>query len=299
VWSLPSQSDDGTPVHGRVLKPSATGAICLLDLDVLLAVLGERIFVAEQTAGIAEQTAGTAEQTAGTVEQTAGIAEQTAGIAEQTAGTAELVSETAWSLTAAAGFALDCAEHVVGDGAGVALPSGETLSDVIAAARKWLEQAETDTGLLARFSRMAALRRLRKQADEVAGLAFDAAIDVEVADKFVFDDARWTSIAATRDAVLSAIEVIRHTTVPHLSDVEQTRYEERSTSTQDPVITTFETPWGPLNVGFRQATVPAWVAAAEAAERARQAAEDAGDTAAASTERAWQRDRLLQALRGL
>lgn len=267
IWSLPSPADDtdqGIGVAGTVEKPSPSGRVVLCDLDSLLDELGERIFVAD-------------------------------GIGKG----ARLVSETAWSLSAAANFALDCAEHVAVNAGSVALASGETLVDAIAAARKWLEDASgADTGLLGRISRLAILRRLRRQAGEVGDVAFDAAIDVQAADEDIFSDERWTAIAAARDAVLAAIEAVRHDAFPHIAGASSAASEsERHEGVQSPP-TVLDTPWGSFRSTHTNAVVPAWVAATEAAERARQATEDAGGADAAAAERAWQRDRLAHALRG-
>ena len=92
------------------------------------------------------------------------------------------------------------------------------LFDGYVPARQWLEDASGETGLLGRISRLATLRRLRRQAGEVGGLAFDAVFDAEAADEDIFEDERWNAIAATRDAVLAAIEAVRHDAFPHLSD---------------------------------------------------------------------------------
>jgi hypothetical protein len=266
IWSLPSAAEEshaGTVVPGTVTAPPASGRVALLDLDDLLDELGERIFVAEVSGA-----------------------------------SVELVEETAWSLRTAARFALDCAEHVSASAGSVTLASGETLTDAITAARKWLEDASGETGLLGRISRLATLRRLRHQADEVGGLAFDALFDADVADEDIFEDERWTAIAATRDAVLAAIEAVRHDAFPHLTDASSAASEnERREGVQSPP-TVLETPWGPFRSTHTSAVVPAWVAATEAAERARQAATDAAGADATASERAWQRDRLAQALRG-
>jgi hypothetical protein len=270
-WALPSPAEGAggatITVPGTVKRPPASGEVTLLDLDGLLDGLGERIFVATGS-----------------------------GL------DAQLVSETAWSLSAAANFALDCAEHVSANAGSVALASGETLVDAIAAARKWLQDASgAETGLLGRMSRLATLRRLRHQAGEVGDAAFDASFDVVVdadgQDADIFDDPRWTAIAAVRDAVLAAVEAVRHEAFPHLTDASDDASEsERREGVQSPP-TVVDTPWGAFRSTHTSAVVPAWVAATEAAERARQAVADAGGTAAA-TERGWQRDRLAQALRG-
>jgi hypothetical protein len=267
LWSLPEPADelakDGQAKPGFVDDPAPSG-VTLLGLDELLDDLGARIFVADNTGD-----------------------------------SPVLAAETAWSLRAAAGFALDCAEHVLGRQEAATEEIAGTLRAVVANARKWLDEAEdTDTGLLRRFSRMAVLRRLRRQGDQVASLALDFAVDAEAADVDLFDDPKWTAVAATRDAVLAAIEAIRHDSAPHLVETENARYETSMTVSDDAVSATFETPWGPFHAGLRKGVVPASVAAMEAAERARQSVGDSGGADAAAAERAWQRDRLLQALRG-
>jgi len=260
LWSPPGRKADGTLVPGTVQEAAPSG-VKLLDLDGLLDELGARIFVAEPDAD-----------------------------------TPKLVAETGWSVRAAASFALACAEHVIRTGSASA-EVASTLGDVVTAARKWLDEADdADTGLLGRYARLALARRLRRQGDQVAHLAFDLAIDDEAAGVDIFDDPNWTAVAATRDAVLAAVEAVRHDSGPHLIGAESTRYEEGTAG--DPVSATFETPWGPFHTGTRKASVPAWVAATEAAERARQSAGDAGGADAGASERVWQRDLLLQALRG-
>ncbi len=262
LWSFPETAADGTVTPGSV--EAAPGGTRLLGLDELLEELGARIFVATEDAG-----------------------------------EARLVGETAWSPTVAARFALDCAEHVV-RGAGAASPEvAESLGNVVGAARTWLDKSEeADGGLLGRFSRLAMARRLRQQGDLVGELALDFAVDAEAAGVDVFEDASWTAAASIRDAVLAAVEAVRQQGSPHLVRAENARYEEGGTSSAGALSATFTTPWGPFHAGVRGGTVPAWTAAAEAAERARQSAGDASGAGASSAERAWQRDRLLTALRG-
>jgi len=262
IWSFPETAPDGTVTPGRVTDAAPDG-VKLLDLDTLLEDLGAHIFVA------ADGEDGP-----------------------------QLTGETEWSLPVAARFALDCAEHVLASTSSSSPQIASTLAGVVAAARSWLERsAEADTGLLGRYSRLAMARRLRHQGDLIGDLAFDLAIDAEAAGVDMLDDPNWTAVAATRDAVLAAVEAVRHDSAPHLVQAENTRYEE-SEGEHEAVSTTFETPWGPFHAGLRRGAVPAWVAATEAAERARQSVGDALGSDGAAAERAWQRDRLLQALRG-
>lgn len=264
-WALPGADSGGAPTPGTVTDPAPSG-VKLLDLDELLGELGARIFVATD-AGAASGP--------------------------------QLLAETAWSLDVAARFALDCAEHVVASTSSSSAEIASTLTSVVSAARKWLdESADADTGLLGRYSRFAMARRLRHQGNLVGDLAFSLAIDAEAAGVDIFDDANWTAVAATRDAVLAAVEAVRHDSAPHLVQAGNARYEEGGAGDSEPVSATFDTPWGPFHAGLRRGALPAWVAATEAAERARQSVGDAAGTDAAAAERAWQRDRLLHALRG-
>ena len=237
----------------------------LLDLDDLLGQLGARIFVRHRRRRRFRPT---------------------------------LLAETAWSLDAAAASPSTApstslrARLVLGG-------DRQHAPSVVTAARKWLdESADADTGLLGRYSRFAMARRLRHQGNLVGDLALSLAIDAEAAGVDIFDDANWTAVAATRDAVLAAVEAVRHDSAPHLVQAGNARYEEGGAGDSEPVSATFDTPWGPFHAGLRRGALPAWVAATEAAERARQSVGDAAGTDAAAAERAWQRDRLLHALRG-
>jgi hypothetical protein len=149
------------------------------------------------------------------------------------------------------------------------------------------DASDTEAGLFTRISRLAEGRRVGKRAQEVGDLAFDAAIDDEVADRFIFEDERWTAIASVRDAMLAAIEAIHHASFPRIIEAENVVYEVGQSRGMHHTTSR-------LSGGI----VPAWVLATEAAERARQAAKDAGGSEGGKSERAWQRERLAQALRG-
>ncbi len=272
--SQPASAPGDAPARGRVIDQAPSG-VRLLRLDDLLEELGQRIFVAEERAG----------------------------------GPA-LLGETRWTLTETARFALDCARHAVAaeqlETVASATDSGTAPAEVVAtliavmdAARKWLDRsADADTGLLALFSRLAIARRLRRQGDLAGDLALELAVDAEAAGIDLVDDTSWTAAAAAREAVLAAIEAVRHESAPHLIQSENTRYEESGSGEREPASGTFDTPWGAFRTGLRKGVLPAWVAATEAAARARQSVRDARGAGAADAERAWQRERLLQALRG-
>jgi hypothetical protein len=266
VWSLPMRSPEGRVEPGDPVSPDIGSPVVLLDLDGLLDDLGERIFVAEAVE------------------------------AASPAQAARLLRETNWSLHEAARFALDCAEHVVAEPESLKLPSGPTLADVFRAARRYLDRDEKATadGLLERMSRLALARRLRRLGDHVADLAFQITVEDEAADLEAMDDPGWTATAAARDAVLSATEAIRHDAFPRLFESQNRRYEaDVAVDLPSEVVST---PWGNFTAGNRAGVVPAWVAARDAAERARQAITDANGAEAGAAERAWQRQRLAEAL---
>ncbi len=283
LWSFPSPASGAQAgSSGTVLRPPETGHLVLLDVDGLLDDLSERIFVARRTEN-----------------------------------TAELVNETAWSLRAAARFALDCAEHVTAGLPAQAVPSGDTLPAVLSQVRAWLDDAPgADAALLGRVSRIALIHRLRRKGAELADLAFAAAIDNEADAESLFEDERWTAIAAAQEAVLATVEALRHEAFPHLVEAGNVKYEESLASGREAGATAVDVvaegavaaageaagnptaAWGMFTPGRHSGIVPAWVAATEAAERARQSVGDAGGDEAAKAERAWQRDCLARHLRG-
>lgn len=266
-WSLPVREANGWR-PGDVVEADEHGAVVLLDAGELLDQLGECVFVAEPAVQ---------------------------------AGSARLVAGTSWSEKQAASFALDCVEHIldiVPGSADAELPDGGTLGAIIVSAREYLETGTgSDVHRLGFVSRIAAARRLRRESTAIGDAAFTAAAQAEGQGVDIWSDPAWGTLAAARDAVLAAVEAVRHDSAPHLVQAENTRYEE-SEGEHEAVSTTFETPWGPFHAGLRRGAVPAWVAATEAAERARQSVGDALGSDGAAAERAWQRDRLLQALRG-
>lgn len=266
-WPLPVPVEGGGFEPGEPIEPDMGREIVLRDIDGLLEDLGERIFTAEV------------------------LAPTPAGIEP-----ARLTAETKWSLDEAARFALDCAEHVAGDPTSVVLPSGASLADIFEAARKYLEKnEESGTGLLQSLSRLAMARRLRRLGDEVGSLAMQLTVDDEKTDLDSLDDPAWATVAAMRDSVLSAVETIRHRAFPKLFEGENTKYEtEAETPSPGPEIVS--TPWGNYVAGGQAGVVPAWIAASDAAERARQSAADTGGAEAGAAERTWQRERLAAAL---
>lgn len=261
-WPLPE------PVGGDGFSPGAplslkdAPELLLHDLGGLLGALGERIFLAETTGG----------------------------------KEARLVAETAWSTKAAAVFALDCVEHVIGDTAGLTLPRGASVPELLAEARSYLEEGEAEKrGLLQSMSRLALARRLRKQGEALADVAFEMAVEDEAADEDTLDDPAWTAVASLRDALLAAVEAIRHDAFPRLFEGQNVRYEDEQQEVAGPPEV-IPLPWGNVMGARKAAAVPAWVAAQDAAERARQAVADAAGEEAGQAERRWQLERLAAAL---
>ncbi len=265
-WPLPEPDGTGGFRPGAPLRPPRGARLALRDLDSLLEDLGERIFLAEPVVGQPERPES-----------------------------ARLLGETAWSLEAAARFALDCVDHIVGGSGDLRLPNGASVSELLAEVRGFLEEGKVEKGILHSISRLALARRLRRQGDEVADVAFGFALEDEAAGEDTFADPAWTAAAALREALLSAVEAIRHRAMPRLTEGENVVYEEEQMA-GGPAPETLSTPWGNFSGGRRRGVVPAWVAAAEAAERARQAMADTSGEEAERGERAYQLRLLARAL---
>lgn len=266
AWPLPGGGSPGS---------TATAAegehdLVLLDDDELLDVLGERLFLAERL------DAG-----------------------QGPSRSARLVRELPFGPRLAAEFALDCADHArarieADRGEEPVLEDGSSLADLIAEARRYLESAgESDDRRLGRLARLAAARRLGREQARVAGLAFAALADDEDSDVDIFDDPRWNNLAALSSALLACVEVIRHVALPRYVAARERGYALTGTDRPEQP---FVTPWGPVEAfaSHLPAYVPAYVSARQAAERARQAVSDQEGEAAGTSERAWQRRRLLE-----
>lgn len=197
---------------------------------------------------------------------------------------AQLLAPTGWDGFVAAGLALDCAEHVMGDAAGVALPDGTKLADAIAQVRSWLHSAEETEGPFGKLHDLALGRRLRREGRAIAGAAARLAAEDVEAHVDALDDPVWTALEAARDAVLAAVEAVQHAVFPRLHEREAHHYEEEHPPDQ------------PVDPAEQASFVPSWIAADDAAELARRAAADAGGEEAAGAELAWQAERLGQLL---
>lgn len=265
-WSLPTlQGSSWLP--GDVLGAESDGTPVMLSAGQLLDELAERIYLAEPVGDD---------------------------------GAARLVRGTSWSARVAADFALDCVDHILGVVAGARdaeLPGGGTLGAIIVSARQYLStQAGDEAQRLGLVSRIAAARRLRRESTAIGDAAFTAATQAEGEGIDVSSDAAWETLAAAHDAVLSAVEAVRHVAVPFLAQREARRYEAREDG-KGVEVDEVDTPWGRFAVGGGGPNyVPSSIAARDAAERSRQAAIDLDGPQAGDAERDWQAARLVERL---
>jgi hypothetical protein len=219
--------------------------------------------------------------------------------------TARLVSETAWNATSATRFALDCARHLLGQVGDVALPDGTSLSATLDDAQNVLDGVSADaTERLGYLARVRALRRLRHERKEIAAQSLEALAEDDVNDVDALDDPAYEQFAPITDAVLAAIEALRHHVYPHLylqaEDAHEERREHEVEDRTKPlaVPTIYPTPFGSFMAGGGPNIEydPAWTSAREAARHARMVLKDRSGPAAEAAELAWQADALEQVL---
>jgi hypothetical protein len=271
-WSLPAVAG-GTTSPGEPTRPPS-GELVLRRATALLDALDERIFLTEPI--------DEAHDAGDTV----------------VAWSARLTAETAWGVYGAARFALECAAHVLGDAATTTLPDGSTLGEVVAQARVILERSspegEQRLGLLARF---AAVRRLRRLGSELGDVSLATLSEDLGSDLDVLDDPAWTTIAACTEAVLAALEALRHLAMPRYVRSREEVLDEHPADTPSEPSAPIPTPWGPIALGaeHRSPYAPAWAAARDAAERARESAAVDQDPHSVGAERAYQAE-LLEAI---
>ncbi len=273
-WNLPEVTGDTTS-PGQPTRPPS-GELVLRRAAALLDALDQRIFFAEPL----ETTGETRDMV--------------------TAQSARLTAETAWGVEGAARFALDCASHVLDEAtAATALPDGSRLGQVVAEARVILDrtspESEQRLGLLAR---LAAVRRLHRLGGELgdealAQLSGDLGSDLDA-----LDDPAWTTIAACSEAVLAALEALRHLAMPRYARSREEAVDEHQAGEPGAPSAVIPTPWGPIALGaeHRSPYEPAWTAAREAAARARESASDGAGPKAEAAERTFQAELLKQAL---
>lgn len=262
-WPLPVATAAGFD-PGELVEPDELGTPRLLDARQLVAELGEHVYVAEVVGD---------------------------------AGAARLVAGTGWSEPVAAGFALDCVEHIaerIGGAVAERLPGGGTVAQALADARDFLAKGTATEGhQLGFLARHAGARRLRAEGDHIGSAAFVEAARAEGEDVDTFDDPIWTTLAAAQEAIFAAIEAVRHVAAPGRAERESRRFEAREQS-KLPKIEDVDTPWGRFPLGGAGPKYPPpWAAAREAAERARQAVADAAAADAAEAEALWQAEHLV------
>jgi hypothetical protein len=218
---------------------------------------------------------------------------------EVEATSARLVSRAHWDTDSAARFAIDCAEHALEGAPNAALPDGEELAPILAGARLVLERDERGSderlGFLARLSAVRRLRRIRDSLSDaiLASTTKDLGDDLDVV-----DDPKWATLAAGQEAVLAALEAVRHVALPRYVRSREEAVDEHpggEPRSSSPVVMT---PWGAVALGAEHQSpyVPAWTAARDAAIRAREAARDRSGEEAGSAELAWQARRLEEIL---
>jgi hypothetical protein len=225
-----------------------------------------------------------------------------ASTAEVRAGVARLVARCPWDGIAAAGFALDCAEHVLGDAGSVTLPGGHDLAGVIAEARRAIgDPGGSEHPHLGFLARRSALRRLQRVRRQLADLEADIVLDDEQRNVDVVDDPDFEIISPLAESVLAAVEALREQVWPRpvnsigerREEHEENRAEEARAGDMAEIPQVFETPFGAGETGPHLLQYqPPWTSAMEAARHARQAALDAAGPGAEDAERAWQAARL-------
>jgi hypothetical protein len=270
AWQLPD---------GGASKVTEATPYALLRLPAaLLEVLDERIFEAEPTAAVKVADDGTVQ-----------------------VQSARLTTQTAWNTETATLFALDCAEHVLGDARDATLPDGTLLEAVLRDARQFLEDLDSPAGeRLGHLARLGALRRLKRERGELADLSFGLLSDDAKRNIDVFDDPAYATIAPISDAVLAAIEALRHHVLPQFALTSEDAREEREEhanserTTNMKIPTAIVTPFGSAQVGSEHVLQyePSWTCAREAARHARTAARDRHGATGEREEMSWQAGRL-------
>lgn len=212
---------------------------------------------------------------------------------------ARLVAKTRWDTDVAARFAIDCAEHALEGAEHVALPDGEELAPILAGARLVLERDERGPDeTLGFLARLAAVRRLRKVRDALSDAVL-ASTTADLGDDLdAVDDPKWATLAAGQEAVLAALEAVRHVALPRYVRSREEAVDEHPDDQPPTSNPQLMTPWGPIVFGAEHQSpyVAAWVAARDAAMRAREAAQDRGGDEAEAAELAWQASRLEEVL---
>jgi hypothetical protein len=265
-WLLPAE-DASQPAEA-----TEGPRLVLRQLSDLIDVLDDAIFTAEPLTDGEEQRHG-----------------------ELIVTSARLLQRTPWGPASAALFALDCAAHVLGDMGDVELPVGFTLASAIADARSYLHDATDEVGVrLGRLARFSAARRLRRTGAKIGEIALAMFEEDISSDLDANSDPTWATTTAAGDAVLAAVEALRHIAAPRYIAAREEAAEHEEPN--DPGVTpsAWQTPWGPIMVGAEHESpyLSAGALARETAFRAREAVGLPAEVA----ERAYQASRLAEIL---
>jgi hypothetical protein len=261
----------------EVVAPAGTPLV-LRRAASLLDVLDEVVFVAHAGDGVVREL-------------------DADGAAQVTS--ARLVRRTAWDEAAAAGFALDCTEHVIGDAATVELPGGHLLGDVLIDARRFLERAAGPDEHLGLLARLATARRLRRANESVGRVALGLSMEDLRNDLDATLDPAWTTAAAVEDAVLATLEAIRHVALPRYAALREATANDQASDDGERVDSgVWVTAWGPFLTGAEHESpyLPAALSAREAALRARETVRSRGGGVAEEAERRYQAELLREYL---
>lgn len=219
--------------------------------------------------------------------------------------TAHLADETPWDTESATRFAIDCADHCLGDARDVVFADGSTCATMLVDARHVLDAVDPEAAeRVGRLAMVSAHRRLARDRNDLAALSLGLASEDGVKGVEVFDDPAYTALATVTDAVLAAIEALRHHLLPHAySALEDTREEHEAHGVLDANApktpgTPMVTPFGSFEAGGSRVLEfePAWTSAREAARHARDAARLRGGPEGERAERTWQASKLSEIL---
>src|SRR6202023_2806867 len=136
---------------------------------------------------------------------------------------------------------------IVGENSDLALPDGTRLAKAIADARYALDGLiSDDKESLGYLGRLAALHRLRRDRENVSDVSLGLLVDANLKDMDALDDASYASVVPVVDAVLAAIEALRHHLVPHFETARDESKEHTDLDRISPLkIPTVEpTPFG-------------------------------------------------------
>jgi hypothetical protein len=213
---------------------------------------------------------------------------------------AHVVAEATWNPEIATRFALDCAEYLLDEFGDASLPDGQSLKSILSDARGVLGGISDATGNLRYLARVRALRRLKHDRQDVGDYSFTETLEDEMKDVDALNDPEYETLAPITDAVLAAVEALRHHVLPHLyvtlEDREQERLEHavQDRTTVAPIPTAVVTLAGEVEAGAPHLLhyEPAWTCAREAARHARGAARVRQGEAGERSARNWQAQRL-------